>query len=400
MMISVCFHILLAIILYIFKCQFVKAGNDAMYYEYGYNYIAEDDDVEVQYDGDDFIKYWTDYAILPKKCIAYNNVDKIVFSVFEKGYKQCSDEPMGTYMTSVPTFVSAYMDQLEENAIDIGSDDYITPDSAQYINCYPYESQSGNIYYIQLGCTDGTSQSLSVNIYKDITCTQPDVENGYDDAQGIDVSDLQLPFKQCQACVVWLDKNDDVDDMYFENKKKNAPLCSQVWIEKEMCDRKCQRMGLEPKENQGWNNSDKVLLVVLSIFGSGMLISIMKKRSRMSNKDALLEQAAMSAAGLQQSHVMGIFLLVTLVICVFALLGLKSITWALLLIMNTVLFGYLMKLTVDSGISAGSTVIGPDGQIIQRDGDSEDSEEDEDEEEENAEVNIGEYKSPILPHIS
>merc|ERR1712210_173824 len=106
----------------------------------------------------------------------------------------------------------------------------------------------------------------------------------------------------------------------------------------------------------------------------------------------------MSAAGLQQSHVMGIFLLVTLVICVFALLGLKSITWALLLIMNTVLFGYLMKLTVDSGISAGSTVIGPDGQIIQRDGDSEDSEEDE--EEENAEVNIGEYKSPILPHIS
>merc|ERR1712232_646314 len=275
-------------------------------------------------------------------------------------------------------------EQLEENAIDIGSDDYTTPDSAKYINCFQYESQSGNIYYVQLGCTDGTSQSLSVNIYKDNTCTQPDVENGYDDAQGIDVSDLQLPFKQCQACVVWLDKNDDdVDDRYFENKKKNAPLCSQVWMKKEICDKKCQRMGLEPKENQGWNNSDKVLLVVLSIFGAGMLISILKKRNKMSNKDALLEQAAMSAAGLQQSHVMGIFLLVILVICVFALLGLKSITWALLLITNTVLFGYLMKLTVDSGISAGSTVIGPDGQIIQRDGNSEDS--DEEEEEENGE---------------
>merc|ERR1712130_1084044 len=157
-----------------------------------------------------------------------------------------------------------------------------------------------------------------------------------------------------------------------------------------ICDKKCQRMGLEPKENQGWNNSDKVLLVVLSIFGAGMLISILKKRKKMSNKDALLEQAAMSAAGLQQSHVM----------CIFALLGLKSITWALLLIMNTVLFGYLMKLTVDSGVSAGSTVIGPDGQIIQRDVDSEDSEEEEEEDEKNAEVNTGEYKSPILPHIS
>jgi len=249
----------------------------------------------------------------------------IVFSVFEKGYKQCSDEPMGTYMTSVPTFVSAFMDQLGENAIDIGIDDYTTPDSADYINCSQYESQSGNIYYVQLGCTDGTSQSLSVNIYKDNICTQPDVENGYDDAQGIDVSDLQLPFKQCQACVVWGDKNDDdVDDRYFENKKKNAPLCSQVWMKKEICDKKCQRMGLEPKENQGWNNSDKVLLVVLSIFGAGMLISILKKRNKMSNKDALLEQAAMSAAGLQQSHVMCIFLLVILVICVFPSLVLKA----------------------------------------------------------------------------
>ena len=86
----------------------------------------------------------------------------------------------------------------------------------------------------------------------------------------------------------------------------------------------------------------------------------------MSNKDALLEQAAMSAAGLQQAHVVGIVILVVLVIAVFALLGLKNITWALLLIMNTALFGYLLKLTVDSGVSTGETIIGPDGTIIRR----------------------------------
>jgi hypothetical protein len=40
--------------------------------------------------------------------------------------------------------------------------------------------------------------------------------------------------------------------------------------------------------------------------------------------------------------------------------------------MNTALFGYLMKLTVDSGVSAGETVIGPDGTII-RHADSDDS---------------------------
>jgi hypothetical protein len=92
----------------------------------------------------------------------------------------------------------------------------------------------------------------------------------------------------------------------------------------------------------------------------------------MSNKDALLEQAAMSAAGLQQPHLIGVFSLVVLVIAVFALLGLKNITWFLLLFSNTFLFGYLMKLTVDSGVGATETIIGPDGTILRK-ADSDDS---------------------------
>jgi hypothetical protein len=107
-----------------------------------------------------------------------------------------------------------------------------------------------------------------------------------------------------------------------------------------------------------------------------MLIAIVQKRRSMSNKDALLEQAAMSAAGLQQAHIIGIFLLVVIIITVFALLDLKNLTWALLLIVNTVLFGYLMKLTIDSGVSTGETIIGPDGTIVRR-VDSEDSSVDE-----------------------
>ena len=67
-----------------------------------------------------------------------------------------------------------------------------------------------------------------------------------------------------------------------------------------------------------------------------------------------------------------VVVLVVIVITVFALLQLKNITWAMLLIMNTILFGYLMKLTVDSGVSAGETVIGPDGTIL-RHADSDDS---------------------------
>jgi len=107
---------------------------------YGYNDASNN--VAQYVNGDDGIKYWTDYAVLPKKCITYNNVDMIVFSVFPKGYKQCTDSPSGTYMTSVPTFVGAYLNQLEANAQDQG-EDYEIPESADFLNCYAYENENG-----------------------------------------------------------------------------------------------------------------------------------------------------------------------------------------------------------------------------------------------------------------
>ena len=115
----------------------------------------------------------------------------------------------------------------------------------------------------------------------------------------------------------------------------------------------------------------------------------------MSHKDALLEQAAISAAGLQQSHILGIFLLLILIIAIFALLGLKKITWALLLMLNIVLFAYLMKLTVDGSVK--ETVIGPDGNIVEE-VDSDDEESDDEEEGEDGAAPSGTgYKNPTLP---
>ncbi len=115
-----------------------------------------------------------------------------------------------------------------------------------------------------MGCTDGNSQSLSVNLYKDNTCTQHDRSNGFDDTT-LDVSDLQPPFNQCTSCVHFVDKNeDDVDDGYFENRMKNAPLCESLWQYKEKCGFSCKRKGNAFKT--GWNASDKLLLSVLFIF--------------------------------------------------------------------------------------------------------------------------------------
>lgn len=125
-----------------------------------------------------------------------NDVDVIVWSMFSQGYNQCSDEPMGTYITPVPYFTAAYIEQLESNNQDQGYDDYVAPDAATYIDCTQMVIQNKE-YYVQLGCTDGTSQSISVNIYTDNTCQTRSTVDGYDDAN-IDVSEIKV----CEcACV-------------------------------------------------------------------------------------------------------------------------------------------------------------------------------------------------------
>ena len=117
----------------------------------------------------------------------------IVFSVFEHGYKQCSDDPLGTYITPVPNFVTgflSYQDQINE---DQGYDDYVAPDVAQYTECTRMVIQNEE-YWLRLGCTDGTTQALAVNIYTDNTCTTRSTVDGYDDSN-IDTSELEVSFR-------------------------------------------------------------------------------------------------------------------------------------------------------------------------------------------------------------
>ena len=117
------------------------AGDDGgNYYK---NAAQDDDDKADNYSGDDFIKYWTEYAVLPQKCIHLGGKDVIVYSIYEKYYNHCADKAVGTYMIDVPTFMSAYIEQVELNAEDMANgDDYVAPDGT-YVNCYPYETNNG-----------------------------------------------------------------------------------------------------------------------------------------------------------------------------------------------------------------------------------------------------------------
>lgn len=121
-----------------------------------------------------------------------DDVDVIVFSVHAQGYKQCADQPVGTYITPVPNFLEGYLKHYQQIQQDKGYDDYELPEAAQYAYC-TRTVKNGNEYWLQMGCSDGTSQKLAVNIYSDNTCTTRSTVNGYDDAN-IDVSEIQVGF--------------------------------------------------------------------------------------------------------------------------------------------------------------------------------------------------------------
>ena len=107
----------------------------------------------------------------------------------------------------------------------------------------------------------------------------------------------------------------------------------------------------------------------------GLLFALInKKRSKMAKKDMLLEEAMMSSAGLQQSHLIGIISCYVFVTVLAGLSTLKSITWFLLIAMNIILFLYLMKLTIDSGLNVP---VGTDGEPLGDDDSSDDEDDDE-----------------------
>jgi hypothetical protein len=94
----------------------------------------------------------------------------IVWSLFEHGYKQCSDTPIGTYVTAVPNFVQGYINQKAQDAYDQGQD-FEYPDVSQFIPCTQYQINN-NYYYLQFGCSDETTQAITIKIFDDAACTK------------------------------------------------------------------------------------------------------------------------------------------------------------------------------------------------------------------------------------
>lgn len=236
-----------------------------------HNGYATDDmsyaDASNPYAADGSILYWTNFAIFPKRCVHWNDIDQIKFDMYEKSANHCSDKAMGTYMTPVSTFVNAYLNQLVANAQDEGDEDFVVPEyAASYAQCAQGPVINGVQHYLQVGCSDTNPLALAVNIYEDDQCTTSISSSSTNNDANIEI-DITLPFQKCTPCVIWMDKNDDeVDDQYYVNKQLNAPLCSTAWEYKEDCNGRCQKK-TQYTVREGWNKADQVLLTILSLFG-------------------------------------------------------------------------------------------------------------------------------------
>ena len=123
-----------------------------------------------------------------------NDKDVIVFQMFEAGSNHCTDDSLGTYIATVPEYMQGYLAQKEQDTEDQGYE-YEESDVAQYAYCTPFEIEN-QMFYFQLGCADGTTEELAVNIYEDNTCTTRSVVDGFDDSN-IDVSAIQVSDYSC-----------------------------------------------------------------------------------------------------------------------------------------------------------------------------------------------------------
>jgi len=334
------------------------AGNDdggnanGAYYNHGAEYYQTNDYYYKNQYASDGIDFWTNYAIMPISCITQNNKDVITFKLYEQGYKQCLNEPMGTYYSNVQTYMSAYLTQEQDNAENQGVD-YEEPSAAQYLNCSEYQLQNGNTYYLQLGCNDANKEKLAVNIYTDSQCKKRSVVDGSDDAV-FDVSSFKVNFGQCQGCVVWFDKS-DADASYWKNHKNQAPLCHAVYEDKQTCNSNCLHSA-KVVHLSGWSGSERFVLVCVFAFLGAAVANILQIKY-LKKKDELLQTAETEDELNQEVTVdptfkwglIGVVSVLGLVAFVTCLLKAKKATWIILFTTSAALFGLLMKLTLETG---------------------------------------------------
>uniref|UniRef100_A0A7S4J7G4 Uncharacterized protein n=1 Tax=Odontella aurita TaxID=265563 RepID=A0A7S4J7G4_9STRA len=307
----------------------------------------EDDDLYGFYDD----ASWDGYSIVPDKCIHLNDVDTVVFEMYQENNNQCAKGSTGKYSTDVRTFVKAYTKQLHEDAEVLGYD-YDKPDYLDYLDCTAFAINDDTYLYFKIGCLHTTGNALEMQVFSDQYCTERmDNTNYSPDSDDISYLTKHIKFGSCHSCVSWPQNDDavqaDVDDQFWDEHAYESPLCSAVNYYKESCGRKCKKLARSANAegaHKGFTRAGRFWLLVFSLVGLFLLFEVVKQRKKMSAQDSLLEEAAIQRAGLQKRQVALMVIGGIVIILLLMIFRVKILTWIFLLGSCFGLLAYLFYL--------------------------------------------------------
>ena len=189
--------------------------------------------------------------IKPLKCVEYNGVDSITFSVFEPSYSSSSSSSSSSSLTCssrdlqlsliapVATFVTEYWNFVVESAsaADAYYEENAYRDAGEATECQQSSSGYG---YVKLGCLNYNDIGFVQYYHEDCLYKATETVDGQEVEiqSGMDASLYSIPFNSCSSCIdqytyINGDENGDAAD---EDEINDDSLCNRLWDESAICD--------------------------------------------------------------------------------------------------------------------------------------------------------------------
>lgn len=311
-----------------------------------WNSYGEDDDFYsfVEYGESSF--HWSDYAIYPEACLVRNKKDLVVFSMYAANHNGCNKKSMGKYYLTVAQYVLAVSKSAEKSA-DLGGYDYDEPAAKDYLACNEAATDDGKTVYTKLGCDTNNWEQFSIKSYSDQYCTIPLSGTFY---YNTDLTDVAIDYKNCNSCSNWQAPDDDaaeVDDQFEYNSEYFSPLCTAAWYYKQVCDSSCMKaakIATGEKNLRSFTLFQMFQLFVLSGIGVYFFLQVFRERRKMSEEDAMYEEASVASVGIKKDNFPKIFLGYIVFIFFLIIFKVKRLTFIILIITDVVLIMYFSRL--------------------------------------------------------
>lgn len=319
-------------------------------------------DADYYYDGSGFFNYeekldWSSSAIYPQSCYSTDDGDYVVYALYGEGHNECNRKKIGTYKTTVDSFIRAYAVQQAKEA-QMRETDYDASEVLQYLSCTAVEVND-SYYYYKLGCRDSTGKGFKVDVYTDPYCSQKaNIYNNY-----VDTSALQVSFEYCKKCVYNMynsynyngnNQNMNYYPYYMEENdndfsRHQSPLCSAMYAYKEKCGYSCKKHSKKNGSssfstfgtyNEGYNYIEMGAMWVLTLSAIIFLLKGLSYRKKFSKRVQQEEIEAAKTAGISKENIVRAIIVTFIFISLMIVFRMKLVVWFSLVIVNILFLTY------------------------------------------------------------